>query len=101
VRSDTAIDAFVEETVGLNNDRYSKEFEGVETVLLQEQGNTGVVDLSRYKALGAAYAVEMTKGEEYYRARGEQLKQSSLCPLALSVGLLSANGEYLEAAGIF
>lgn len=100
VRGETAIDAFVTETVGLNNERYAKEFERVEMVLLDEQGNTGLVDLTRYKALGAAYAEEMSKGEVYYRARGEQLKQAISAPLVLSAGLLSANGEYLQAAGI-
>lgn len=100
VRSDTAIDAFVAETVGLNEDRYAKEFEVVEQALLAEQGNTGLVDLTRYKTLGAAYAAEMDKGRQYYMMRGEQLKQAINTPIALSLGLMTANDEYLNAAGI-
>ena len=100
IRSDTAIDAFVAETVGLNEDRYAKEFEVVEQVLLAEQGNTGLVDLSRYKTLGAAYAAEMDKGRQYYMLRGDQLKQAINTPIALSLSLMTANDEYLNAAGI-
>lgn len=99
-RNNTAIDALVTEMVGLNEERYAREFAMVERTLLEEQGNTGLVDLARYKTLGAMFGEEIAKGEAYYRARGDQLKQAIASPIVLSLALLQGQQKYLEAQGI-
>jgi len=97
---DLAIDAFVEETVGLNEQRYAAEWRTVEEKLLQENGNDGTVPLDRYKTLAAAYAAEVQKGSEYYTQRGEALKQQLSAQIGVALVLLTTNAEFLEAAGI-
>lgn len=68
------IESLYEEIKAQSRARYVSDFRMVEATLLEEQGDTGLVDLNRYKSYADRYAVEMAKEDTFWDNMQEQTK---------------------------
>lgn len=94
------IDAYNVEVKALVANRYAAEFAATEAQLLAEQGNTGSVDLARYKDYSTQFAAEIEKANAFYDNLALQAKSQLGFKFGVAKNMSLAVRAYNKAAGV-